>query len=126
MALNDFSSNKTYSPSAYTKELLRKADSNVKITYYRSSSMARLYPQIRDVNDFLVTYCGLSKNLSLIIKDPDKDSQSRTLLENYGIQSQQMRTVTSTSTEYVNVYSAITIEHQGNVEVLPFTMTPNN
>lgn len=119
----DFSANKTYSPSKYTKELLRKADSNVKITYYRSNSILKLYPQIRDVTDFLITYSNLNKNISLIIKDPDKDSSTRTLLENYGIQSQQMRTVSSTSTEYVNVYSAITIEYNGNVELLPFTMT---
>ncbi len=119
----DFSANKTYSPSKYTKELLRTADSNIKITYYRSNSILKLYPQIRDVTDFLITYSNLNKNVSLIIKDPDKDSSTRTLLENYGIQSQQMRTVSSTSTEYVNVYSAITIEYNGNVELLPFTMT---
>lgn len=121
----DFSTNKTYSPSKYTKQLLKKADQNIKITYYRSGSLSKLYPQIRDVSDFLITYSGLSKNVSLVIKDPDKDNSSRTLLENYGIQSQQLRTVSSTSTEYLNVYSTITIEHNGNVEVLPFTMSAN-
>lgn len=121
----DFSSNKTYSPSKYTKELLRKADKNIKITYYCSNSIAKLYPQIRDVKDFLLTYSNLNKNVSLILKDPDKDSTSKTLLENYGIQTQQLRTVSSNSTEYINVYSAIVIEYNGNVEVLPFTMSAN-
>jgi len=121
----DFSANKTYSPSKYTKELLKKADQNIKITYYRSGSMAKLYPQIRDVSDFLITYANLNKNISLLIKDPDKDSESKTLLVNYGIQSQQLRTISSNSTEYINVYSAIVIEHNGNTEVLPFTMSAN-
>lgn len=121
----DLSANKLYSPSKYTKQLLSKADQNIKITFYRSGTMAKLYPQIRDVSDFLIQYCSLSKNASLIIKNPDKDSQSRTLLENYGIQSQQLKTVSSTSTEYVNVYSAIVIEYNGNVELLPFTMSAN-
>lgn len=121
----DFSQNKTYSPSKYTKELAKKITEPVKITYYRSSTIAKLYPQIRDVSDFLTEYSALSKNISLIIKDPDKDSKTRTLLENYGIESQQLRTVTNTSTEYINVYSAIVIEHQGNAELIPFTMAAN-
>lgn len=121
----DFSQNKTYSPSKYTKELTKKITEPVKITYYRSSTIAKLYPQIRDVSDFLTEYSSLNKNISLIIKDPDKDSKIRTLLENYGIQSQQLRTVKDTSTEYINVYSAIVIEHQGNAELIPFTMAAN-
>lgn len=121
----DFSVNKIYSPSRYTKSLIQKVDSTVKITYYRSSSIAKLYPQIRDVSDFLVTYSALSKNVSLIIKDPEKDEKSRILLENYGIQSQQLKTVSSNSTEYINVYSTIVIENDGYVEILPFTMSAN-
>ena len=118
----DLSKSKIYSPSSYTKELVSKINLPVKITYYRSSKMAELYPQIRDVSDFLTTYTSLNKNISLIIKDPDKDKESATLLKNYGIQSQQIRNVTSTSAEFINVYSAIVIEYNGNAEVIPFTM----
>ncbi len=106
----DFSKNKTYSISKYTKSLINRVESPVKITYYRSSSIAKLYPQIRDVADFLTEYASQSRKISLLIKDPDKDSQSRTTLENYGIASQQLRTVSGTSTEYLTVYSAIVIE----------------
>lgn len=119
----DFSQNKTYSCSKYTKELTSKIAQPVKITYYRSSNIAKLYPQIRDVSDFLSEYAALSKQISLFIKDPDKDTQSKTLLENYGIQTQQLRTISDTSTEFTNVYSAIIIENQGNVETIPFTMS---
>ncbi len=123
----DFSQNKTYSLSSYTKNLLKTLDQNqtVKITYYRSSALSKLYPQIRDVSDFLSEYAGQNKKISLLIKDPDKDSSVKTLLQNYDIQSQQMRIATNTSTEYVNVYSAIVIEYQGNAETIPFTMTAN-
>jgi len=121
----DFSKNKTYSISKYTKSLINRVESPVKITYYRSSSIAKLYPQIRDVADFLTEYASQSRKISLIIKDPDKDSQSRTMLENYGIASQQLRTVSGTSTEYLTVYSAIVIEYEGNAETIPFTMAAN-
>ena len=121
----DFSTNKTYSISKYTKSLISRIESPVKITYYRSSSIAKLYPQIRDVADFLTEYADQSRKISLIIKDPDKDSSTRTMLENYGIASQQLRTVSGTSTEFLTVYSAIVIEQEGNAETIPFTMAAN-
>lgn len=121
----DFSQNKTYSISKYTKALINRIESPVKITYYRSSAIAKLYPQIRDVADFLTEYASQNSKINLIIKDPDKDSASRTMLENYGIASQQLRTVSGTSTEYLTVYSAIVIEYEGNAETIPFTMAAN-
>ena len=119
----DLSKVKIYSPSSYTKELVSKVQLPVKITYYRSSKLSDLYPQIRDVSDFLTTYASLNKNISLIMKDPDKDKESAMLLQSYGIRSQQIRTVTNNSAEFVNVYSAIIIEYNGNAEVIPFVMT---
>ena len=121
----DFSKNKTYSISKYTKSLVSRIESPVKITYYRSSSIAKLYPQIRDVADFLTEYAAQSRKISLLIKDPDKDAATRAMLENYGIASQQLRTVSGTSTEYLTVYSAIIIEQDGNTEAIPFTMAAN-
>lgn len=121
----DFSQNRTYSISKYTKSLTGRVESPVKITYYRSSAIAKLYPQIRDVADFLTEYVSQNNKINLIIKDPDKDSASRTMLENYGIASQQLRTVKGTSTEYLTVYSAIVIEYEGNAETIPFTMAAN-
>ena len=119
----DLSKTKIYSPSDYTKELVSKVQKPVKITFYRSSKLSDMYPQVRDVSDFLTTYTGLNKNIGLIIKDPDKDQESATLLKNYGIKSQQLRNVTDNSAEIVNVYSAIVIEYNGNAEVIPFVMT---
>lgn len=121
----DFSKNQTYSISKYTKSLVSRIDSPVKITYYRSSAIAKLYPQIRDVADFLTEYAAQSRKINLLIKDPDKDTASRNMLENYGIASQQLRQVSGTSTEYLTVYSAIVIEYEGNAETIPFTMAAN-
>ena len=119
----DFSKNKTYSISTYTKELLKKADSPIKITYFRSNNLSKLYPQIRDVSDFLNEYTKINKNISLNIKNPDNDSTSINLLQSYGISSQQMRSVKNNSTEFVQVFSAIVIEYMGNHEIIPFVMS---
>lgn len=118
----DLSKAKTYSLSNYTKQLVKKADNPVKLTYYRSKELTKLYPQIRDVSDFLVTYASQNKNISLQIKDPDHEDTSE-MLESYGVYSQQLRNVKSNSTEYINVYSAVFIEYNGNAEVIPFVMS---
>lgn len=118
----DFSKNKTFAISKYTKQLTQKAENNVKITYYRSSSLNKLYPQIRDVSDFLMTYSSLNKNFSYQIIDPDK-AKITELLDSYGIYSQQFRSVSNNSTEFTNVYSAIVLEYNGNAEIIPFTMS---
>ena len=118
----DFSKNKTFSISKYTKKLSENITDSLKITYYRSSSLSRLYPQIRDIQDFLQIYSSLNKNISFLIKDPDKDSLLSQVLENYGITSQQMRTINNNSTQYLNVYSSIILEYQGNFTAIPFTM----
>jgi len=118
----DFSQSKSFTLSKYTKNLLKKIDSPVKITYFRSQSLARLYPQIRDVSDFLNIYADQSKEISFIVKNPDSDEKTKTLLQNYGIMTQSLRSVSGTSTEFTNVYSAIVIEYKGNAETIQFTM----
>ena len=122
----DFSKNKTFSVSEFSKSLIKKVNEPLTITYFCSSNLSKLYPQIRDVKDYLVDFTQQSKKIRLVIKDPDKNQQAREILQNYGIKSQQMRTVSSTSTQFINVYSAVILEYQGNVEIIPFTMEANS
>ena len=122
----DFSKNKTFSLSEFSKSLIKKVNEPLTITYFCSSNLSKLYPQIRDVKDYLVDFTQQSKKIRLVIKDPDKNQQAREILQNYGIKSQQMRTVSSTSTQFINVYSAVILEYQGNMEIIPFTMEANS
>lgn len=118
----DLSTNKTFSLSKYTKNLTSQIERPVKVTYYRSSSLNKLYPQVRDVQDFLISYSAMNNKIHFQIKDPDHENLSE-LLESYGIYSQQLRSVTNTSTEFTNVYSAIVVEYDGNSEIIPFVMS---
>ena len=122
----DFSKNKTFSVSEFSKSLVKKVNEPLTITYYCSSNLSKLYPQIRDVKDYLIDFSQESKKIRLLIKDPDKNEQTRELLQNYGVKSQQMRTVSGTSTNFTSVYSAVILEYQGNMEIIPFTMEANS
>ena len=119
----DLSKNKSYSVGEYTKKLAQNLEDNLHITYYRSSSFAKLYPQIRDVSDFLSTYSSYNKKITYTIKDPDKDENLRQTLDNYGITSQQLQNSGANSTQFTNVYSAITLEYKGLFQVIPFIMS---
>lgn len=119
----DFSKNKSYSVNSYTKKLLGTLDDELKITYFRSSSLSKLYPQIRDVTDFINSYSLLSPKIRYTIKDPDKDESINSMLENYGITSQQLQKSGTNSTEFINVYSAIILEYKGMIQLIPFIMS---
>lgn len=119
----DFSKNKSYSVSAYTKNIVQDLDDTLNITYYRSGSLSKLYPQIRDVTDFLNSFSILDKDIHFTIKDPDKDSATKSMLENYGVTSQQLQNTGLNSTEFINVYSAVVLEYMGNVQLIPFIMS---
>ena len=119
----DFSKNKSYSVSSYTKNIVKNLDDTLNITYYRSGALSRLYSQIRDVTDFLNSYSILDKKINCTVKDPDKDATLKTMLENYGVTSQQLQNTGVNSTEFINVYSAIVLEYKGNIQLIPFLMS---
>ena len=119
----DFSKNKSYSVGNYTKQIISNLDDNLNITYYRSNTLSKLYPQIRDVTDFLNSFSVMNKKINYVVKDPDKDEKIKTMLQNYGISSQQLQNTGVNSTEFVNVYSSIVLEYKGNTQIIPFLMS---
>ena len=118
----DFSKDKNYSLSAYSKALLKELDQDLNITFYRSKTLSRLYPQIRDVSDFLNVFAMRSKKISYSIKNPDGNDRILNLLSGYGIKSQQIKNSSGTSVSMTDVYSAIVLEYGGAFEVLPFVI----
>jgi len=119
----DFSKNKTYTISSYSKTLLQNLNAPLKITYYRSGSLSRLYPQIRDISDYLSSFSQQNKNISFTVVNPEKDENIGELLQNYGITGQQLRNVNTNSTEFITVYSSIILEYEGSHEEIPFLLS---
>ena len=118
----DFSKNKTYSLSKFTKSLLSDVEEPLSLTFYRSATLSSLYPQVRDVTDFLQTYAAHSKKVTFKIKNPDSDAKAQELLESYGIKSQEIQNSASTSTKITRVYSAVILEYNGTFEAIPFVL----
>ncbi|MCQ2597896.1 MAG: GldG family protein [Treponema sp.] len=120
----DFSKDKLFSVSPYSKKLLSETDRTVEIHFYRSGKLENLYPSIKNVYSFLKDYEKAGKNVVLKVTDCDKSEKARTLLESYGIYAQRIKTENSTSTEYIDVYSTIILECAGNIQIIPFALSP--
>ena len=69
----DLTSDNKFSVSDYSKNLLNEADEVLTITYYRSSVLNSLYPQVKDVNDFLKEYSNNGKIFYKVV-EPEKNN----------------------------------------------------
>ena len=118
----DFSKNKTFSLSKYSSSLLKNVSEPLFITFYRSKTLSTLYPQIRDVSDFLDSYAAKNKNISFKIQNPDGKAEVTDLLKSYGITSQQINTSSGTTQGFTEVFSAIILEYNGKFEAIPFVI----
>lgn len=114
----DFSAGKIYTPSQRTKELLAGAQEKVRVTYYRSSELLKLYPQIRDVGDFLRSISGSCPNFTYAEFDADK-AEAAKILSELSAQAFQIQKQKGNSLEYVNAYSAVVIDYMDKTLFLP-------
>lgn len=114
----DLTAARRFSLSAATRTLVRELESPLRMTYYRSPELKRLYPQSADVAEYLTTYCAQSPLLTLRFEKPDGDR-----LNARGIQGQQIRTDTGTKTEFVTVYSAVLLQYRDQQTLIPFVLT---
>lgn len=118
----DATREKRFSLSPYTKELLKEIDEPFNITYYRSSSLKQLYPQVNDVRDFLDLYKSQNKKIKFSTIDPSKDDGVTDRLSSYGIYSEQLETSGRDKTSFTNVYSAVVLEYLDKMEIIPFVL----
>ena len=120
----DLTRDRRYTLSSYTRTLQTKLSAPLKITYYESPAVERVYPRTSAVYDYLEIYADGSSDISIARKNPDKDNLSQ-YLEHSGIRSQQIQTGGANRVEYLNVYSAVVLEYLGKAQVLPFVVSPD-
>jgi hypothetical protein len=118
----DLTKDKQFTVSKYSLQLLDTVDQPLKITYIRSPSLLKMYPQVRDVYEYLTAYVSQNRSMSVNLLDPDKENVAH-LLDSYGIQSQQIQKGGINKTEYLNVYSAVILEYLGNTQIIPFALS---
>lgn len=113
----DFTKFKKYSISNYTKELISSADEKIQISYYLSSELKSIYPNFKDIEEFLLEFESF-KNIDVKILNPDENDSK--ILENYSVFPQQIRKNNKNKTEFLEVFSAIILEKSGEIKTLPF------
>ena len=118
----DFSKDKVFTISDYSKQLLSNVSEKLQITYYVSDKLSTLYPEARDVKEFLIEYASSNPLVSVVVQDPQKTGLEHQL-EMLGIEAQQIQTATATETSFVSVYSAIILEYCGKIEIIPFVVS---
>ncbi len=116
----DFSKDKKFTVSEYSKSLMQNLQSVMNITYFYSEELSDLTTQARDIKDYLQEFCSY-KNVKLSIKNVGKNS-AKTLLENYGIYGKQLPVSVKGQMEYKTFYSAIIVEYEGKWEAIPFVI----
>lgn len=117
----DFTSSKNFSVSKCSKKVLSQVEDPVSISYYLSPKLKSLYPQVKDVTDFLQSYAVESKQVSVEIINPSKENIAKKLSE-IGIRGYPIRTSSADSASITNVYSAIKIDYLGKSETIPFVL----
>ncbi len=118
----DFSKDKLFSVAPVTQAMLGELTEPMCITYYLSDEMKKLYPQVRDVSDFLYAYAACSDLITVEITDPAKDGLEPSLAA-LGIMPQQIQSAEKNRMTFSNVYSAVVIEYMGSIEQIPFVLS---
>ncbi len=118
----DTTVSKQFSVGKYSRSIIDEIEEPMTITYYRSPALKNMYPQVRDIDDFLQTYAGISPRISYSIVDPVKEKLTEKL-RGYGIQGQTIPSTGKNSTSYTTVYSAVVISYLGKTETIPFVLS---
>lgn len=114
----DFSAGKIYTPSKRTTALLSSAKEKIRISYYRSEELLKLYPQVRDVDDFLRSLSFSSKNVVYTEHDADKEA-SQKILRGLNVPPFQIQKQKNNSMEFVDSYSTIVIDCMDKTLFIP-------
>jgi ABC-type uncharacterized transport system involved in gliding motility auxiliary subunit len=119
----DLTKNKAYTISDVSKNLSDEIVDQVNITYYLSDRLENMHPVPGEIIDLLEEYITYSEGkIRLAIKDPAKAGMIEAV-EGLGIIPQQIQTVDQDQANISTVYSGITIEYMGDIEVLPLVFS---
>ena len=114
----DFSAGKIYTPSERTKNLLARADEKVRISYYRSAELLKLYPQARDTGDFLRSLSFSCKSVVYSEYDADRPAAQK-ILQGLSVPPFQIQKQKNNSLEFADAYSAVIIDYMDKTLFIP-------
>ncbi|MDR0555320.1 MAG: GldG family protein [Treponema sp.] len=115
----DLTENKAHTISAVSRNLYAEIPDQVRITYYVSDKLTSIHPLPGEITDLLTEYAAYSRGkIRLNVRDPVKANMV-SIVENLGIQPQQIQTVEQDQASVSTVYTGIVIEYLDQAETLP-------
>lgn len=114
----DLTDSGKFSVSRTSERLCERLSSPLRLTYYRSKELQKLYPQSGDVAEYLLEFSRISPNITLSVEDADSER-----LSSLGVQGQQIRSSDGTKIEFVTVYSTIVLQYLEKQSVVPFVLS---
>ncbi len=118
----DLTSDKRYSLSSSTKNVLSNLSDIVTITFYASSKLpAQLTPVVRDIRDMLRDYQQYGKgNVALLQKDPSNNSQISSEATSRGLREIQFNVIGQEEFQVRTGFVGIVVSYGGKHEAIPF------
>ncbi|MDR3283800.1 MAG: GldG family protein [Treponema sp.] len=114
----DLTAGKRYTIAPASRTLGQEIPDQVRLTYFVSEKLSRIYPMPGEIEDLLREYAAYSRGkIKVAVRDPVKDNVN---VDSLGIQMRQMRTVDKDQEAVVQVYSGILIEYLDKSEAIPF------
>ncbi|MEL3909169.1 MAG: GldG family protein [Treponemataceae bacterium] len=113
----DFSKNKIYTLTKYTKNIFENLNEELTLTWIASDNVKKFFPNVNYLEELLKQYASLN-NCTFEIQN--SSTLSQTALTNLDIYPQQITSSTRDEERLVNVYSAVLIEYKGMTKVLPY------
>ena len=122
----DVSRAKRFSISRFSQDLLASLDAGaLSITYYVSPELRELYPQTRNIGDFLRAFAARGKS-SVTLATVNPQNENAEFLSRVGIAGRSVNRSQQNRLEYVTVYSGIVVEYLNRTETIPFILSSDN
>jgi len=117
----DASQGKQFSVSQLSQNILARIDQPLRITYFRTPELTDLYPQAKEVSDFLETYSLESDSIIYSVENADPVK-----MNSLGITGYKQQYVTNSKTEILTLYSAVLIQYLDKEALIPFSINSSN
>ncbi|MDR0785438.1 MAG: GldG family protein [Treponema sp.] len=115
----DLTRNRAYTLTEVSKNLYKEIPDQVLITYYLSEKLSAMTPIPTEIEDLLREYAAYSHGkIRVMVKDPAK-LQITSLVEQLGIQPQQIQNIEEDEASIATVYSGVAVEYLDQTEILP-------
>ncbi|MDR3356210.1 MAG: GldG family protein [Spirochaetaceae bacterium] len=119
----DLTASGLYTISPASRGIADSLEGQVKISYFLSDKLRRLYPQPEEIIDLVREYVTYSNGkIRFTVRDPAREGLEADL-QQLGIYPRQMQSVERNEATVSNVFSGILIEYVEKTDVIPFVFS---